>query len=84
MSPYYGSHRWDFELIFAVLSGLLGIFVIIFLLIYSAIDMNTTNRCLSAGWREGKVSWNFSRFCITRTDQTDIVRPLKWAEENPQ
>ena len=40
----------------------------------------TQQECLRRGWREGSITLLLERYCITRNDQTDIVKPLRDAE----
>lgn len=44
---------------------------------YSAVIQGITeDLCAAKGWRDSKVTITFQRYCINRTDQTDIIKPL--------
>lgn len=42
--------------------------------IYSGI---VGNKCAEKGWRDSKITITLTPYCINRTDQTDIIKPLK-------
>jgi hypothetical protein len=50
--------------------------VVAFIAVAGYFGLTTDARCKARGWREGSVTWNLQRYCITRTDQSDIVKPL--------
>lgn len=67
--------------------AMLGILVWVlgFLCAVAALDMRADARCKELGWREGSYNLvNQESYCITRSDQTDIIKPLSYAESNPR
>lgn len=38
------------------------------------------NYCIERGWGEGIVSFSLKQFCKSRINQTDVIVPLKRAE----
>lgn len=56
---------------------------IIGVIIVALIEVQLDAQCKSAGWREGSYNpYSGVRYCITRSDQTDIIRPLDEALRN--
>ena len=53
--------------------------VIVFLIVGCTVAAKTDADCKAKGWREGNVTWNLKRWCVTRIDQTDVVVPLSEA-----
>lgn len=54
-------------------------------IIVGLIEIQLDAQCKSAGWREGSYNlYSGVRYCITRSDQTDIIRPLDEALRNPR
>jgi hypothetical protein len=49
-----------------------------------AMRLSTERRCLEAGWRDSKVTWTLGRYCVAREDQSDVVKPLSYAEQHPR
>jgi hypothetical protein len=43
----------------------------------------TSATCLEAGYPQGKVAWDFSRYCTRRVMQTDVVVPLAVIQQKP-
>ena len=72
------------EDVFPVVVGVFGIFAVIYTAFFLVLNANGELRCLQAGWRDNSTAWNLSRYCVARTDQTDVVKPLRWAEEHPR
>lgn len=63
------------ERIFVVGLGAIGLLLCV--AVYGAILSGLTkNECLRAGYRTGGATITFARYCATRIDQTDVVRPL--------
>lgn len=60
--------EWLIFLLFGVFVGLL--------LLWAGVALHTQSVCLEAGYPSAKMSVGFSRYCIKRVDQTDIVVPL--------
>lgn len=65
---------WDIVYALAILIG------ITLLLIYGAAfsyQVATGEKaCLVAGYRDASITWDLTVYCITRSEQTDIVKPL--------
>lgn len=76
----------DFDFDDVVAFGTLAtiIALMVFLGASSALRASTANRCLEAGWRDSQVTWTLARYCIAREDQTDVVKPLAYAEAHPR
>lgn len=60
------------------------IFVLLFAfiawcIVLAVVEIPLQSECLSRGYREAKIDFFFNRYCITRSDQTDIVVPLEYA-----
>lgn len=60
--------------------GACAVFVAFFCL-YVVLLATTENVCLAKGWREASVSISLKRYCVTRVDQSDIIKPLAEAEQ---
>lgn len=50
------------------------------LLCFCAVSLPTESKCLAMGYRSSNVDYTFTRYCVKRVDQTDIVVPLGIAE----
>lgn len=48
------------------------------------VGLSTDAQCARLGYRDSGVTWDFSRYCATRVDQTDVVVPLATARKNPR
>ena len=51
---------------------------------FALLRVTTENRCVAAGWRDSKVTWTMARYCVAREDQSDVVKPLLYAEQHPR
>lgn len=51
---------------------------------YGCRNMLLKDECLKLGYTSHQQSWTFSRFCIARQDQTDVVLPLEEARKRPR
>lgn len=45
-------------------------------LVRAPIEANLQSTCLERGYPSWQMSWDFSRYCVKRLDQTDVVVPL--------
>lgn len=75
MSAYRDPDFWKL----CALAGGVVVFVLymgVLLVVHAA----TYQECLRRGWRDSNVTVLYERYCITRNDQTDIVKPLRDAE----
>jgi hypothetical protein len=53
-----------------------GCAFLVWALIGFGLHVATEDRCLAAGYRDAVVTATYQRYCVTRTEQTDIVKPL--------
>lgn len=74
----------DEELLFLGGLILLVLLVVGYPLTLAVSESRATHKCLEAGWPSASVTWNYQKYCIARTDQTDIVKPLEWAVTHPR
>lgn len=67
----------------AIIVGVVLCFI--WALVIAGIQLRIDAQCKAAGWREGNyVLLTNTRYCITRSDQTDIIKPLDEALRNPR
>lgn len=72
---------------FGVLMSVIALCIIgtIFAITFAIVDAQTDSQCKAAGWREGSLNvYSGIQYCVTRSDQTDIIRPLDEALRNPR
>ena len=53
-----------------------GFVVATILTVATIISVDTSNRCLAAGWPTSKVDSSLRGYCIKRRNQTDVVKLL--------
>lgn len=51
--------------------------ILIAVAIWGGMTLKAQSDCLGAGYKEGKVDFTLTAYCIKRVDQTDIVVPLE-------
>lgn len=73
---------------FDVWAGLVGVlFMLVFLAVMGSYGCRSAllkDECLKLGYTSHQQSWTFSRFCIARQDQTDVVLPIEEARKRPR
>ena len=73
--------NWAFEDWVIVTAIPLMAIIILWAFVYAAAQTRAEKECLARGWAHGDVDWTLNAYCITRVDQTDVVRPLEKAEQ---
>lgn len=71
-----------FGFLFALSIGAAAILAAVFAvsfavaLVRAPIEANLQATCLERGYPSSRMAWDFSRYCVKRLDQTDVVVPL--------
>ena len=73
----------DFEALVAavVILGLVMLFG--YMGVYIVVGTGTSTACLASGYANHRITWNLTRYCVNRTDQTDIVVPFAQRAHKP-
>jgi hypothetical protein len=50
---------------------------LVWISILAVIDARTASGCYDSGYANHRVTFDLSRYCVNRTDQTDIIVPFK-------
>lgn len=53
-----------------------AVIFVVFVIVAFIIDTTTENACNALGWPSHNMTITFSRYCIARTNQTDVIVPL--------
>ncbi len=56
--------------------------MVLYALTYISVSVPTRYACHAAGWMNQKVDMNFSRYCYSRIDGSDIIVPYEEAVKN--
>jgi hypothetical protein len=70
-----------------LLGGMLigvGIMFVTYIVMQVLTGVTTDSACLRAGYRGASVDFAFNQYCVTRSDQTDLVLPLAEALRRPR
>lgn len=65
-----------------ILIMLVSLGFMLFFLSYIGVSIDARNACHEAGWMKQKVDLNFTRYCTSRIDGSDIIVPFDEAIEN--
>jgi hypothetical protein len=68
-----------YDIVLSASVGLILACTLVMLLVVLPVTMVADAGCLRAGYPKASVTWNFTRYCIKRVDQTDVVVPYAWA-----
>jgi len=60
---------------------ILTFIAVVAILLYGSLmgigNATVDSQCLKRGWREGRIDYTLTKYCVNRNDQTDTVKPLK-------
>lgn len=63
------------ELFLKITLGILVVVTIV-LAVYRLYGVIVDQRCLAAGWKASKVTWNFEAYCVREENEYEITTPL--------
>lgn len=66
----------DYLMIGIAAVGVLVSVGILYIFVLAAYEIRTVAQCLALGYPKASVTYNMTRYCIKRVDQTDTVTPL--------
>lgn len=71
MSIYYKEDLWGWALAISIILMIFGV------IWYSIAASRWDRECMDSGYRDAKVVWFLTPYCVQRVDQTDIVVSLE-------
>lgn len=66
----------------AFLLSMVALAIVAAMVLLAGTKMNLNSKCLALGYRSVAIDWRLNRYCVTRTDQTDIVVPIAEADRH--